>query len=206
MEIQKHARGKAPVNKNDEADSDPPTGEDSEDDSIDLVYPSQGGKLGLLEQHRRVRRATRGAMTRVTTDLCIKNAFPAEGLAKHNDLSRRAIVKEAEELGDRQLARKVKKDDEYGMELAALVRLITKVPDLLFTCNPRQVSQRIANLRNPVKRAADSVVATAFGIKQGDNAKCVWLQQGLRFIYPHNYEASRLRTWFSVTASPLISS
>ncbi|KAI0703143.1 hypothetical protein C8Q76DRAFT_801989 [Earliella scabrosa] len=152
-------------------------GEDNGDDSIDLVYPAKGGKLSLRAQHPRVRRVTRAAIRRCLTDICIKNAFP-DGMDKYNEIARRALVKSAEdpELDDAELARKLKKDDEYGLTLAS----------------PRPAG-RISTFRGNIKKSVEALVSSTFRLSLGDAEKGQWLKKGLRYIFPNDYEADTVR-------------
>ena len=49
-----------------------------------------------------------------------------------------------------------------------------------------QVSGRVATLRGKLKKATNALPSTLFALKKGDMAHVKWLQEGLRYIYPHN--------------------
>ncbi|KAI0639899.1 hypothetical protein C8Q77DRAFT_1214291 [Trametes polyzona] len=141
----------------------------SEDSGIELVLP-QKGKLKLKEQHGRVRRVLNRSIDLVLADICLHNAFP-ETAQDHVKVAYRALIKAADELDDKDIVRRLKKRDNYALEL-------TKVP-----------SQRIPTFRGTIRRLVEGLPMTAFKLKFGDEEKGNWLQEEYRFINDFDWEA-----------------
>ncbi|KAH9854636.1 hypothetical protein C2E23DRAFT_726203, partial [Lenzites betulinus] len=141
---------------------------DSQDYSIELVLPKRG-KLKLNEQPRRVRRVLHRGIHILQTHLVCKNAFP-DGPQKHGKIVHRALLKSAEEYAYTDIVKRLKREDKYAYDLC-------KIP-----------AQRIAPFRGSVRKLVDGHAGTTFGMTFGDKTKGDWLQEGLRYIYPFNYE------------------
>ena len=56
--------------------------------------------------------------------------------------------------------------------------------------------QRIPNFRGKVKKATDAAPPNLYGLENGDVDHVRWLLDGLRFIYPNNYEV-RTRLYYT---------
>lgn len=107
-----------------------PASDSSSDESgIDLVPPEQG-KYKLTQQHSRVRRVVDRAIDLTLIEIALKNAFP-DGPQKNNQIVYRALLHAAEEFDYTDIFKRVKKKDNYMVELSRLVcttQLATPIP------------------------------------------------------------------------------
>ncbi|KAI1782241.1 hypothetical protein LXA43DRAFT_861346, partial [Ganoderma leucocontextum] len=133
------------------------------------VVVRQKGRVQLTDQHGQVQRVCAVAIKEVLTNICIKNTFP-DGPEKSGDFAKSALINAAKSLKYNEVAKKLRTDVEYWRKLASIP------------------AQRVCNLRGKVKKAADPVVSTVFNLDNGDIDKVRWLHDGLRYIYPHDYE------------------
>ncbi|KAJ8481396.1 hypothetical protein ONZ51_g6033 [Trametes cubensis] len=144
------------------------SGSESDDSGID-VAPPESGKLKIGDQHRRVRRVLTRAIFGMLSDICLKNAFP-DGSKDSSKIIYRAMLKAAADFGYEDMVKRLRKKDHYVDEL-------TRLP-----------AQRISGFRGNVRKLADGQPRTAFGLVFGDKDMGDWLQEGLRYIYPFNYQ------------------
>ncbi|KAI0629512.1 hypothetical protein C8Q77DRAFT_1065182, partial [Trametes polyzona] len=144
----------------------------SEDSGIEIVLPREG-RLKLREQHRRVRRLIQRGIDFTLAEICLQNAFP-DTSQDHIKIVYRALLKAADELSDEDIMRRLKRKDDYAYEMC-------KIP-----------SQRIPIFRGNVRKLAEGVPITAFGMVFGDKEKGEWLLRSHRFLYPFNYEAKTI--------------
>ncbi|RDX51306.1 hypothetical protein OH76DRAFT_1481588 [Lentinus brumalis] len=151
------------------ADGDTTDSEDSDDDCTDLVLRKHGGRLKLKKQRPRVRRIAKQAIEDVLINVCTVNAYP-DGPDKTNDFAQTSLLRSAKALGDKEVARRVKHEEKYWKKLATIPL------------------QRIPNFRGKIKKITDTLVKRTYGLKPGDALKVIWLQEGLRYIFPFNYE------------------
>lgn len=168
------------------ADGDTTDSEDSDDDCTDLVLRKHGGRLKLKKQRPRVRRIAKQAIEDVLINVCTVNAYP-DGPDKTNDFAQTSLLRSAKALGDKEVARRVKHEEKYWKKLATIVS------DHGLCCHsslitPTQPLQRIPNFRGKIKKITDTLVKRTYGLKPGDALKVIWLQEGLRYIFPFNYE------------------
>ncbi|RDX47622.1 hypothetical protein OH76DRAFT_1419473 [Lentinus brumalis] len=143
--------------------------DDSDDDGIDLVLRKRGGRLKLKNQRPRVGRVAKQAIDDMLLSVCIINAYP-DGPDKSNDFAQSSLRRSAKALGDMDIARRLKHDDKYCKKLATIPL------------------QRIPNFRGKVKKVTDTLVRRTYGLQQGDALKVIWFQEGLRYIFPFDYE------------------
>ncbi|KAJ3014458.1 hypothetical protein NUW54_g1302 [Trametes sanguinea] len=166
----------------------------SNDERIDLVY-KKGSRLGMLEQRLRVRKTLNAAIFMCQADILIRNAFP-DSAEKYNTVACTALVRSADDLGFKNLVKRLKVDDDYAFALAAIP--VDRIP--LF-CS----------------RACDAIngaLRTTYNLDAGDVTHVNWLLKGCHYIYPHDdavfaaiddnrtnpYEASEFTTNFFANA------
>ncbi|KAI9064883.1 hypothetical protein FKP32DRAFT_1553104, partial [Trametes sanguinea] len=128
----------------------------------------KGSRLRILEQRPRVKRTLNAAIFMCQADLLTRNAFP-DSAEKYNALARTALVRSADDMGFKNLVKRLKVDDDYAFALAA-------VP-----------VDRIPLFRSRARDAVNSALRTTYGLKAGDVAHVNWLLKGCRYIYPHDY-------------------
>ncbi|OJT12554.1 hypothetical protein TRAPUB_10898 [Trametes pubescens] len=145
----------------------------AEESGIEIV-PPRSGKLKLTDQHRRVCRVLKHSVHTVLLDVSLKNAYP-DGPEKHGQTAYKALLNAAAEFGYGDIVKRLKKKDEYAAELC-------KIP-----------SQRIPTFRGQVRKLVEGQPCTAFGLRFGDKVKGDWLQEGLRYIYPFDYETKTIK-------------
>ncbi|OJT06024.1 hypothetical protein TRAPUB_1711 [Trametes pubescens] len=145
---------------------------ESEDSGIEIVLPAKG-KLKLKEQHRRVRRVLKRGIHTMLVNVGLKNAFP-DGPQKPGEVIYRALLKAAAEFGYDDLIKRLKKQDELA-------------PTTI------QPSQRIPTFRGQVRKLVEGQPGTALGLISGDREKGDWLQEGLHYIYPFDYETKTIQ-------------
>ncbi|RPD52640.1 hypothetical protein L226DRAFT_460184, partial [Lentinus tigrinus ALCF2SS1-7] len=153
-----------------DSDSDPESdSDDSDDDRTDLVLRRNGRRLKLKSQRPRVRRVAKQAISDVILNLCTVNAYP-DGPDKSNGFIQSSLIRSAKALGDKELARRLRCVDNYWKKLGTIPL------------------QRVPNFRGKVKKVTDALVKRAYALKPGDALKVIWLQEGLRYIFPFDYE------------------
>ncbi|RDX39857.1 hypothetical protein OH76DRAFT_1367103, partial [Lentinus brumalis] len=143
--------------------------DDSDDDGIDLVLRKHGGRLKLKKQRPRVKRVTKQAIEDMMLNVCITNAYP-DSPDKTNDFAQKSLIRSAKSVGDTDIAGRLKRDEKYWKRLATIPL------------------QRIPNFRGKVKKITDALVKRTYGLKPGDALKVIWFQEGLRYIFPFDYE------------------
>lgn len=95
------------------------SGSESEDERIDIVYKNRS-KIGITEQRPRVKKTLNTAISSCQADILLRNAFP-DGTEKYNVIARTALIKCADELGYAALVKRLKRDNNYALTLAAMV-------------------------------------------------------------------------------------
>ena len=90
-----------------------------QDDSIEIIVPARG-KIGLKDQHLRVRRVATIANQNIMADVLLVDAFP-DGLGKTTDFARYALIKAAEEKEYGKMVRRLKTDKTYWTKLGSIV-------------------------------------------------------------------------------------
>ncbi|KAI0629565.1 hypothetical protein C8Q77DRAFT_1181024 [Trametes polyzona] len=150
-------------------DQEDPQLSSSDDSGIELVAPREG-RFKLREQHRRVRRVIQRAIDITLAEVCLQNAFP-DTSQQHLKIVYHAVLKAAEELDDQDVVRRLKKKDDYALELC-------KIP-----------YQRIPIFRGNVRKLVEGVPITTFGMRLGDKERGEWLLRNHRFLFPYDYGA-----------------
>ncbi|RDX49825.1 hypothetical protein OH76DRAFT_1418297 [Lentinus brumalis] len=148
--------------------------DDSDSDGIELVLRKHGSRLKLKKQRPRVRRIAKQAIEDMLINVCTVNAYP-NGPDKTNEFAQSSLRRSVKALGDMDIARRLKHNDKYWKKLATIPL------------------QRVPNFRGKIKKVTDTLVKRAYGLKQGDALKVIWLQEGLWYIFPFDYETSELR-------------
>ncbi|KAI0323663.1 hypothetical protein GY45DRAFT_1376158 [Cubamyces sp. BRFM 1775] len=160
--------GSAKPLDDDDSQSDP----GSEDGRIDIIH-KKGTKLGILAQRPRVKKTLNAAIQMCQADILLHNAFP-EGTEKYNTIARNALIKCAGNLGYTELVKRLKRDDDYALTLAAIP------------------VDRIPAFRSQVRDAVHGAIQSTYHLRPGDVAHVEWLQWGFRYIYPHDYEKDKV--------------
>ncbi|RPD72983.1 hypothetical protein L226DRAFT_524415 [Lentinus tigrinus ALCF2SS1-7] len=140
-----------------------------DNDSIELVMRKHGGRLRLKAQHPRVKLVAKEAIQETLTNICVINAYP-EGPDKNDIFARDSLIRSAKALHDTEIAQRCKHDELYWRKLGTIPL------------------QRISNFRGSIKKATDALVRRTYNLKQGDAMKVLWLEEGLRYVYPHDYQ------------------
>ncbi|RPD72205.1 hypothetical protein L226DRAFT_442490, partial [Lentinus tigrinus ALCF2SS1-7] len=146
----------------------------ADDNSIELVLRRHGGRLRLKGQRPRVKLVAKEAIQETLTNICVTNAYP-EGPDKNDIFARDSLIRSAKALHDKEIAQRCKHDELYWRKLGTIPL------------------QRISNFRGQIKKATDALVRRAYDLKQGDALKVLWYEEGLRYIYPYDYEAYSTR-------------